>query len=115
MTYNVWSGTEEGRKSQDQRHDYQNYLHLMAADAVIYRRVFVQSPRDEPPLEESPRMPIKEGMTGGLVGSDRYFRVDLDKDIPIIQIKRSDAPLGYVIYTETKEDGTTCAKGVSSN
>lgn len=58
--------------------DYLAFLREKAASAAKTVKVTVPSLADSPALRPTPAQPPREGMTGGLIGSYRYFRIDLD-------------------------------------
>lgn len=88
LTFADWLKSPEGRASEAPDDDYQRYLRAKSKDA--FRRVLVTIPtvQESPALDRTLNPPPPRGMTGGKLGHDRFFRVDLESGA-ITQVVRT--------------------------
>ncbi len=85
MTFETWMGSPEGRAATGSRQEYMRHLQARAADAMRTIEIVIPSLEQAPPLDREPAPPRRPGMTGGRLGFDRVFRVDLE-DGSVIQV-----------------------------
>ena len=78
MTFAGWARTPEGRASEDVNGDYQQYLHGRSNESLHRVTIMVPTVEESPALDRTPNPPPPQGMVGGKLGHDRFFRVDLE-------------------------------------
>lgn len=88
LTFSDWLKGQEGRASEAPDDEYQRYLRARSRDA--FRRVSVTIPtvQESPALDRKVNPPPPGRMTGGKLGHDRFFRVDLQSGA-ITQVVRT--------------------------
>jgi len=96
MVFKRWVQTQAGRSSEDVNTDYQLYL-AEFVEAAPYQLITTLPDIDtSPPLEIKPPPSPKPGMTGGRIGNNRYFRLQLP-DGELTQITWSEVRSSPVI------------------
>lgn len=90
MVFELWVKTEAGRSSEDVSTDYQLYLAEFVEAAPYQLTTTIPDIDTSPPLEIKSIPAPKTGMTGGRIGNNRYFRLQLF-DGELTQITWSEA------------------------
>lgn len=89
MMFERWVQTEAGRSSKDVNSDYHLYLTDFVQTAPYHLAATLPDIDECPPLEIKPSSPPRRNMTGGRIGSNRYFRLELQDGV-LTQITRSE-------------------------
>lgn len=83
LTFAQWLKTPEGQAGRDQggpesQKVYQAYLRMQAANPCQRVSITLPTVKKSPALEKTASPPPRPGMTGGMIGNHRFFRIDLD-------------------------------------
>jgi hypothetical protein len=91
LTLQAWQKTPEGQAIGDRDRGYQDYLRKKSRHPVRRVSIVLPTVAQSPPLDRTPHPPPPRGMTGGKIGHDRFFRVDLDRGT-VTQVPREQIP-----------------------
>lgn len=88
LTFEEWLKSPEGRASEAPDDEYQRYLRAKSRDAFRSVTVTIPTIEESPALDRKINPPPPGGMTGGKLGHDRFFRIDLESGA-ITQVVRT--------------------------